>query len=179
MYIAPWQGLTTPRGQNFDVNRNLLSLQSYVASFKKSLWSLILYNKFSLAGADSPQGTKFWCQQICLVTSFICCKFKKYVCEVWFCSSFYACPHYLQVWQNPFNQRWVRKAGDIIFSQLKGRNSKMTGQIRPEFEPDRDFMPVLISCKFNEVWIHSNWEKMETPFSPFKINGNAQGPIFP
>ena len=71
MYIAPGQGLTTPWGQNFDVNRNLLSLQSYVASFKKSPWSLILYNKCSLAGADSPQGTKFWCQQICLVTSFV------------------------------------------------------------------------------------------------------------
>ena len=77
MYIAPGQGLTTPWGQNFDVNRNLLSLQSYVASFKKSPWSLILYNKCSLAGADSPQGTKFWCQQICLITSIICCKFKK------------------------------------------------------------------------------------------------------
>ena len=24
--------------------------------------------------ADSPQETKFWCQQNCLVTSFICCK---------------------------------------------------------------------------------------------------------
>ena len=77
MYITPGQGLTTPWGQNFDVNRNLLSLQSYVASFKKSLWSLILYNKCSLAGADRPLGTKFWCQQICLVISFICCKFKK------------------------------------------------------------------------------------------------------
>ena len=76
MYIAPGQGLTTPWGQNFDVNRNLLSLQSYVASFKKSPWSLILYNKCSLAGADSPQGTKFWCQQICLFTSFVA-SFKK------------------------------------------------------------------------------------------------------
>ena len=28
------------------------------------------------AGADSNQGTKFWCQQKCLVTSFICCKFQ-------------------------------------------------------------------------------------------------------
>ena len=36
MYISPGKGLTTPWGQNFDVNRNLLSLQSYVASFKKS-----------------------------------------------------------------------------------------------------------------------------------------------
>ena len=77
MYIAPGQGLTTPWGQNFDVNRNLLSFQSYVTGFKTSPWSMILYNKCSLAGADSPQGIKFWCQQICLFTSFICCKLKK------------------------------------------------------------------------------------------------------
>ena len=43
MYIAPWQGLTTPWGRNFDVNRNILSLRSFVVSLKKSLWSLILY----------------------------------------------------------------------------------------------------------------------------------------
>ena len=90
MYIAPGQGLTTPWRQNFDVNRNLLSLQSYVASFKKSPWSLILYNKCSLAGADSRQGTKFWCQQICLVTSFICCKFKQNLFEVWFYTFFFS-----------------------------------------------------------------------------------------
>ena len=89
LYIAAGQGLTTLWGQNFDVNRHLLSLQSYVASFKKSPWSLILYNKCSLAGADSPQGTKFWCQQICLLTSFICCKFKKNVFEVWFYTFFF------------------------------------------------------------------------------------------
>ena len=35
MYISPGKGLTTPWGQNFDVNRKLLSLQSYVASLKK------------------------------------------------------------------------------------------------------------------------------------------------
>ena len=35
MYIAPGQGLTTPWGQNFDVNKNVLSLRSFVASFKK------------------------------------------------------------------------------------------------------------------------------------------------
>ena len=32
MYIAPGQGLTTPWELNFDVNRNILSLQSFVAS---------------------------------------------------------------------------------------------------------------------------------------------------
>ena len=35
MYIALGQEQTAPRGQNFDVNRNVLSLHSFVASFKK------------------------------------------------------------------------------------------------------------------------------------------------
>ena len=35
MYIAPGQGQTAPRGQNFDVNRKALSLYPYVASFKE------------------------------------------------------------------------------------------------------------------------------------------------
>ena len=42
MYIAPWQGQTTPWGQNFYV-KNSLSLCPFVASLKKSLWSLIFY----------------------------------------------------------------------------------------------------------------------------------------
>ena len=96
MYITLGQGLTTPWGRNFNVNRNILSLRSFVASLKKSLWILILYNFFHdfihvyspRARADSPQGTKFWCQQKCLVTSFICCKFQKNVFEVWFYTMF-------------------------------------------------------------------------------------------
>ena len=35
MYIAPGQGQTAPRGQNFDVNRNVLSPHSFAASFKQ------------------------------------------------------------------------------------------------------------------------------------------------
>ena len=35
MYIAPGQGLTTHWGRNFDVNRNILSLWSFAASFNK------------------------------------------------------------------------------------------------------------------------------------------------
>ena len=34
MHIAPGQGQTAPRGQSFDVNRNVLSLHSFVASLK-------------------------------------------------------------------------------------------------------------------------------------------------
>ena len=148
MYIAPRQGLTTPWGRFFYVNRNILSLWSFVASFKKislksvfipffhdfihvysprtggesqplgnkvlmstemschfihllqvskkCLWNLILYNFFHDlihvyspgAGADSPQGTKFWCQQKGLITLPICCKFQKNLFEVWFYTFF-------------------------------------------------------------------------------------------
>ena len=35
MYIATGQGQTTPGGQNFDVNRNLLSLRSFATSLKE------------------------------------------------------------------------------------------------------------------------------------------------
>ena len=63
LYIpGAWQ--TAPRGQSFDVNRNVLSLHSFVASFKKmSLnFNLILYSFIHdlihvyspRAGTDSP-----------------------------------------------------------------------------------------------------------------------------
>ena len=67
MYIAPRQGLTTPWGQTFYVNRNILSFWSFVASFKKiSLKSdfIQFFHDFIHvyspgAGGDSPQATKF------------------------------------------------------------------------------------------------------------------------
>ena len=37
MYVTPGQGLTAPRGQSFDVNRNVSSLCSFVARLKKTL----------------------------------------------------------------------------------------------------------------------------------------------
>ena len=148
IHVAPGQGLTTPRGRNFYVNRNILSLWSFVASCKKNLfevwfnaifswfytciqardrgrqppgdkvlmstetschfihlmqvlkkclWSLILYNFFHDlihvyspgAGADSPQGTKFGCQQKGIITLPICCKFQRNLFEVWFYTFFF------------------------------------------------------------------------------------------
>ena len=67
MYIAPGQGQTAPGEQSFDVNRNVLSLHSFVASFiKMSLKSDFIQFFYDLihvcspwAGADSSQGTKF------------------------------------------------------------------------------------------------------------------------
>ena len=64
MFIAPGQGQTAPRGQNFDVNRKALSLYPFVASFKEislksdfiqfffhdliHAYSLILYNFYMI-----------------------------------------------------------------------------------------------------------------------------------
>ena len=47
MYIAPGQGLTTLWGQNFDVNSNILSLLSFVASLKKISLKSDFIKKFS------------------------------------------------------------------------------------------------------------------------------------
>ena len=46
MYIALGQGQTAPRGQNFDVNRNVSSLHSFVASFKKNVFEVWFYTIF-------------------------------------------------------------------------------------------------------------------------------------
>ena len=67
MYIAPGQGLITPWEQNFDVNRNILSLQSFVASFKniclKSDFIQFFHDFIHVysprAGADSPGEQSF------------------------------------------------------------------------------------------------------------------------
>ena len=42
MYIAQGQGQTSPRGQNFDVNRKALSLYPFAASFKKKYLKSII-----------------------------------------------------------------------------------------------------------------------------------------
>ena len=84
MYIAPGQGLTTPWGRNLMSTGTSCHFSHLLQVSKNFFWSLILHKFFldfiyvysSRAGADSPQGTKFWCQQKCLATSFICCKFQ-------------------------------------------------------------------------------------------------------
>ena len=68
MYIAPGQGLTTPWGQNFNVKRNILSLQSFVAGFKKislksdfiQFFFMILYMYLASGqGQTAPRGQSF------------------------------------------------------------------------------------------------------------------------
>ena len=66
--IAPRQGLTTPWGRNFYVNRNILSLWSLVASFKKiylksdfiHFFFMILYMYIAPGqGQKAPRGQNF------------------------------------------------------------------------------------------------------------------------
>ena len=91
MYIAPGQGQTDPRRQSFDVNRNVLSLHSFVASLKKmslkSDFIQVFFNDLIHvyspgAGADSPEGTKVRCEQKGLINLSICCKFQRNLFEV-------------------------------------------------------------------------------------------------
>ena len=85
MYIAWGRGRQPPGDKVLMSTEMSCHFIHLLQVSKKCLWSLILYNFFydlihvsrPGAGADSPQGTKFWCQQKCLVTSFICCKFQK------------------------------------------------------------------------------------------------------
>ena len=66
MYIAPGQGQTGPREQNFDTNRKALPLP-ICASFKEISLSLMLYNFFhdlihvysTGAGHTAPRGQSF------------------------------------------------------------------------------------------------------------------------
>ena len=46
MYIAPGQGQTAHRGQNFDINRKAFHFTHLLQVSKTSLRSLILYNSF-------------------------------------------------------------------------------------------------------------------------------------
>ena len=58
----------------------------------------------------------------------------------------------------------------------------MSGLIRPKIEPDRAFMPVLVTSNFDDNSIKNEQASMETPFSHYKFMGNfldAQGQLTP
>ena len=85
---------------------------------KKSLWSLILYifswfNTCSPgAGAERPQGTKFWCQQKGLITFPICCKFQRNPLEVWFYTIVFMIK-YMYIAPGQGTKFWCQKKGLI------------------------------------------------------------------
>ena len=95
---SPGAGADNPLGVQFWCQQEHLFTSVICCKFQKiSLKSDFIQIFFMIytctvyshrAGPDSPHGTKVWCQQKCLVTSFICCKLQKIVFEVWFYTNF-------------------------------------------------------------------------------------------
>ena len=73
-----------------------------------------------------------------------------------------------------FDQDWPTGFRDIkvqkceIFCHSRASNSKMSGLIGPKFELDQAFMPVLVTCNFDDDLIKNERASMETPFSHYK-----------
>ena len=53
-----------------------------------------------------------------------------------------------------------------FFRCSRSANSVVSGPIWPKFELVREFMHVLVTCKYEKDRIKSNREKVETSFSP-------------
>ena len=52
------------------------------------------------------------------------------------------------------------------FRRSRAANSVVSGPIWPKFELFRDFMHILVTCKYKKDRIKNNREKVETSFSP-------------
>ena len=63
----------------------------------------------------------------------------------------------------PIQSQWERS---------RANNSVVKSPTRPKFELIRDFMPVLIICKFDKDPIKGDWENAETPFFLLHVDGN-------
>ena len=53
-----------------------------------------------------------------------------------------------------------------FFRRSRAANSVVSGPIWLKFELVRDFMHLLVTCKYKKDRMNSNREKVETPFSP-------------
>ena len=136
MYIAPRQGLTSPWGRNFKVKRNILSLRSFVASFKTiSLKSdfihfffMILYMYIALEqGQTAPRGQNFDVNRKALSLYLFVASFKEISLKSGFIHFFH----------------------DLIHAYSPG-----AGGIQPP--GDRVFMSTETSCYFYHLLLVSN-----------------------
>ena len=145
MYVAAGQGQTTPGDRILMSTETACHFGHLLQVSKTSLLSLILYNLFHdfihvyspWAGRDMSQGTKFWCQQKCHVTSFICCKFIK----------MYLKSDFIQ-----------KKNHDLthVYSPREGADSPQGTKFRCQ---QKGLITLPICCKFQrnlfEVWFHT------------------------
>ena len=92
---------------------------------------------------------------------------------------FHACHWYLQVsWRSSSKRRSfvVHKVSNGHFWQSRGRNSAIAGPIWPIFELVRDFMHVIIICKFHEDPTKMKKLRCSQAFSNSKPHGTYQLP---
>ena len=116
IYIAQGQGQTAHRGQSFESTEMSCHFIHLLQVLNEYLWSLTLYNFFHDlihvyspgAGADSPKGTKFWCQHKGLITLPICCKFQRNLFEVWFLYNFFHNLIHLAPGQGPYSHQGTK-----------------------------------------------------------------------
>ena len=66
--------------------------------------------------------------------------------------------------ETPFSR--YKSMGNFLYLQ----GSWLSGTIWPKFELIRDFMHVLVTCKYKKNWIKNNREKVETSFPPIIIS---------
>ena len=95
---SPGAGADNPLGTKFWCQQEHLVTLVICCKLKKNLFEVWFYTFFFMdlihvyspgAGAESPQGTKFWCQQKGLITLPICCNFQRNLFEVWFYAIFF------------------------------------------------------------------------------------------
>ena len=65
------------------------------------------------------------------------------------------------------------------FLDLNAAKSVVSGLIWLKFELFRDFMHVLVTCKYKKDWIKNNREKVATSFSKLQFNGGFLLPCKP
>ena len=58
-----------------------------------------------------------------------------------------------------------------VFPHSRANNSQVTSSIWPEFEIAREFMDVLVTCKFEDDLIKSQGAILRTTFSPLQVYG--------
>ena len=85
--------------------------------------------------------------------------------------------------KNLIKTKRISREGQIwSFRHSRASNSEVNSPIWPEFELIRDFMAVLISCKFEDDLIKSEGATLRTTFSPLEVNGEIfhhQGRVTP
>ena len=95
---SPGARTENPLGTNLWCQQKALITSTICCKFQTNLFEFWFYTHFlnvfqhvysSGAGADKPLWTKSWCQQKCLVTLPICCKFQNIIFEVWFYTYFF------------------------------------------------------------------------------------------